>query len=106
MQATACLLCWGPMGDVFRALADPTRRAILHELNERNGQTLFEICGRLASKHRLASSRQAVSQHIEVLVDAGVVVTRREGRYKFHHLDRRPLDMIASEWLRGRKEDQ
>jgi DNA-binding transcriptional ArsR family regulator len=92
------------MGDVFKALGDSTRRAILHELNERNGQTLFEVCGRLASKHGLASSRQAVSQHIEVLVDAGLVVTRREGRYKFHHLDRRPLDMIAGEWLRGRKE--
>jgi DNA-binding transcriptional ArsR family regulator len=93
------------MGDVFKALADPTRRAILHELNERNGQTLFEICGRLATRHRLASSRQAVSQHIEVLVDAGLVVTRRDGRYKFHDLDRRPLDVIAGEWLRGRRED-
>lgn len=92
------------MGDVFKALADPTRRAILRELNDRNDQTLFELCGRLATRHRLAPSRQAVSQHIEVLVDARLVVTRREGRYKFHHLDRRPLDLIAGEWLRGRKE--
>ena len=94
------------MGDVFKAMADPTRRAIVHELSERNDQTLFEICARLASRHRLASSRQAVSQHIEVLVDAGLVVTRREGRYKFHHLDPRPLDRIAGEWLRRRQEDR
>ena len=94
------------MGDVFKALADPTRRAILAGLNDRNDQTLFEICARLAANHGLASSRQAVSQHIEVLVDAGLVVTRREGRYKFHHLDPRPLDRIATEWLRRRQEDQ
>jgi DNA-binding transcriptional ArsR family regulator len=94
------------MGDVFKALADPTRRAILEELNERDDQTLFEICSRLATRHRLASSRQAVSQHIDILVDAGLVVTRREGRYKFHHLDPRPLDRIATEWLRQRQEDE
>ena len=46
------------MGDVFKALADPTRRTILDELSERGSQTLFEICSRLATKHRLASSRQ------------------------------------------------
>ena len=48
------------MGDVFKALADPTRRRILDELTERNGQTLFEICSRLATKHQLSSSRQAI----------------------------------------------
>ncbi|MCC6237523.1 MAG: helix-turn-helix transcriptional regulator, partial [Dehalococcoidia bacterium] len=48
--------------DLFRALADPTRRAILDELTERDGQTLFEICGRLTMRHQLGSSRQAVSQ--------------------------------------------
>jgi DNA-binding transcriptional ArsR family regulator len=93
------------MGDVFKALADPTRRAILEELNERNDQTLFEICSRLATRHHLTSSRQAVSQHIDVLVNAGLVVTRPEGRYKFHHLDPRPLDRIATEWLQRRKEN-
>lgn len=94
------------MGDVFKALADPTRRAIVAELSDRNDQTLFEICARLASRHRLASSRQAVSQHIEILVDAGLVSTRREGRFKFHQLNPRPLDRIATEWLRRRQEDQ
>ena len=51
------------MGDIFKALADPTRRTILDELTERDGQTLFEICVRLTSRHQLSLTRQAVSQH-------------------------------------------
>jgi DNA-binding transcriptional ArsR family regulator len=86
------------VGDVFKALADPTRRAILDELQERNGQTLFEICVRLISKHGLGSTRQAVSQHLDVLEAAGLVVTRREGRYKFHDLDTTPLREITERW--------
>jgi len=88
------------MGDVYQALADPTRRKILDELAGRDGQTLFEICSRLAMKHGLTSSRQAISQHLDVLEAAGLIVTRREGRYKFHHLDTRPLERIADRWLR------
>jgi DNA-binding transcriptional ArsR family regulator len=86
------------VGDVFKALADPTRRAILDELQERSGQTLFELCTRLLSRHGLGSSRQAVSQHLDVLEDAGLVRTRREGRYKFHDLDTSPLRTIAERW--------
>ncbi len=86
------------MGDVFKALADPTRRAILDELQERTGQTLFELCTRLISKHGLSSSRQAVSQHLDVLEAAGLVRTRREGRYKFHDLDTSPLRTITDRW--------
>ena len=93
------------MGDVFKALADPTRRKILDELAERNGQTLFELCARLATKHQLGSSRQAISQHLAVLEDAGLIETRREGRYKFHDLDTRPLERIADRWReRGQSE--
>lgn len=87
------------MGDVYKALADPTRRKILDELTERNGQTLFELCARLATKHQLGSSRQAISQHLDVLEDAGLVRSRREGRYKFHDLDTEPLERIAGRWL-------
>ncbi len=86
------------MSDVFKALADPTRRAILDELVERDGQTLFEICSRLAVKHGLTSSRQAISQHLEVLEAAGLVNTARQGRYKFHHIDTRPLREIVRRW--------
>ena len=85
-------------GDVFKALADPTRRKILDELAERDGQTLFEICARLAMKYQLGSSRQAISQHLEVLIGAGLVTSRREGRYKFHHLDTRPLQRLTDRW--------
>jgi DNA-binding transcriptional ArsR family regulator len=85
-------------GDVYKAISDPTRRAILDELVEKDGQSLFEICTRLTMKHGLASSRQGVSQHLDVLEQAGLVVVRRDGRYKFHHLDTRPLGAIAARW--------
>jgi DNA-binding transcriptional ArsR family regulator len=87
------------VGDVFLAIAAPARRAILDELRERDGQTLFELCTRLTMKHGLGLSRQAVSQHLEVLESAGLVSSRREGRYKFHHLDTRPLQAIAERWM-------
>lgn len=85
-------------GDLYQAIADPTRRAILDELQERDGQSLFEICSRLVMRHGLSSSRQAVTQHLDVLAAAGLVSVRREGRYRFHHLDTRPLEAIARRW--------
>ena len=90
------------VGDVFKALADPTRRTILDELTERDGQTLFEICSRLTTKHGLGSTRQAISQHIDVLEDAGLLTTRRKGRYKFHHIDPTPLRTIVQRWPTGK----
>jgi DNA-binding transcriptional ArsR family regulator len=72
--------------------------AILDELHERDGQTLFELCSRLTMKHELGMSRQAISQHLDVLEAAGLVRSRREGRYKFHHLDTTPLQDIARRW--------
>jgi DNA-binding transcriptional ArsR family regulator len=91
------------MSDLFEALAAPARRAILDELCDRDGQTLFEICARLAMKHELALTRQAISQHLDVLEAAGLLRTRREGRYKYHHLDTTPLKAIAERWLAGKK---
>ncbi|WP_300010300.1 metalloregulator ArsR/SmtB family transcription factor [Pseudonocardia sp.] len=86
------------MDAVFKAIGDPTRRAILDELTDKSGQTLFEICSRLAMKHGLSSSRQAISQHLAVLEEAGLVHTRREGRYKFHDIDTTPLRSITERW--------
>jgi DNA-binding transcriptional ArsR family regulator len=86
------------VSDIFHALAAPARRAILDELQDRDGQTLYEICTRLVMKHDLEMSRQAVSQHLEVLESAGFVTTRRDGRYKFHYLDTAPLRAIVERW--------
>ena len=94
------------MGDVFKALADPTRRTILDELAERDGQTLFELCSRLAGRHGLASTRQAISQHLAVLEEAGLVATRKEGRYKFHDLRTGPLERLADRWLGSRRTEE
>ena len=90
--------------DLFKAIGDATRRTILDELTDKDGQTLFEICGRLTMKHGLASSRQAISQHLAVLEQAGLVHTRRQGRYKFHQIDTRPLRSIVERWLIDREE--
>lgn len=86
------------MNDVYRAIGDPVRRTILDELTERDPQTLFELCGRLTMKHGLSLSRQAVSQHLEVLQAAGLVTTLKEGRYKYHWIDTTPLQAIADRW--------
>ena len=86
------------VGDVFKALSDPTRRAILDELRARDGQTLFELCVRLINNHGSSSTRQAISQHLDVLEAAGLVETRRDGRYKFHHLNAAPLQELARRW--------
>jgi DNA-binding transcriptional ArsR family regulator len=95
------------VGDVFKALADETRRILLDELAERDEQTLFELCGRLAMKHQLSMTRQAVSQHLDLLEEAGLVRTVRRGRYKLHYLDTSPLDQITQRWpARPAKEQQ
>ncbi len=86
------------VSDVFQALSAPARRAILDELVDRDGQTLFELCTRLTMRHQIDLTRQAISQHLDVLEAAGLVVTRREGRYKYHHLDVGPLQGIVDRW--------
>lgn len=84
--------------DVFPALAAPTRRQIIDELTERNGQTLFELCGHLIMRHGVSSSRQGISQHLDALERAGLVITRRGGRYRFHELDLGPLRCRLKRW--------
>lgn len=95
----------GAMSDVYQAIADPTRRAILDELIEQDRQSLFELCGRLTMKHGLTSSRQAISQHLDVLEAAGLVIAVKEGRYKFHSIDTTPLRAIADRWQQHGRED-
>jgi len=86
------------MSDIFEALAAPPRRAILDELRDRDGQALFELCTRLTMKHGFSLTRQAISQHLEVLEAAGLVISKREGRCKFHYLDTTPLAAIEERW--------
>ena len=91
------------VADVFECLAAPARRAILDELHDRDGQTLFELCARLTMKHSLALTRQAISQHLDVLESAGLVTAKREGRYKFHFLNTDPLKTIVDRWLKAKR---
>jgi DNA-binding transcriptional ArsR family regulator len=86
------------VSNIYEALAVSTRRTILDALYEKNGQTLFELCNRLVMKYELGLSRQAISQHLAVLKSAGLVTSRREGRYKFHYIDVTPLKGIAERW--------
>jgi len=81
----------------------PARRAILDELVERDGQTLFELCARLAMRHQLGLTRQAISQHLDVLEAAGLVTSVRKGKYKLHHLHTEPLKEIVERWIAPRR---
>src|SRR4051812_34278201 len=79
--------------EVFRALADPSRRQLLDRLNERNGQTLRELCS------GLGMARQSVSKHLAVLEGANLVTTVRRGRDKLHFLNAAPINEIAERWV-------
>jgi DNA-binding transcriptional ArsR family regulator/uncharacterized protein YndB with AHSA1/START domain len=81
------------MDEVFKALADPSRRALLDSLNARNGQTLRELCA------GLDMARQSVSKHLAVLEEAGLVATVRHGREKWHYLNAAPVHEIAHRWI-------
>lgn len=84
---------------VFRALADPTRRLIIDELGERDGQTLFSLCVALIERHGIGITRQAISKHLAMLEEAGIVITSWQGRTKLHCLDREPLRRAGHGWL-------
>jgi uncharacterized protein YndB with AHSA1/START domain/DNA-binding transcriptional ArsR family regulator len=81
------------MDDVFRALADPSRRLLLDRLNERNGQTLRELCA------GLEMARQSVSKHLAVLEAANLVTTVRRGREKLHYLNAAPINEMSDRWI-------
>src|SRR5262252_34186 len=94
MQVDTCILSGVDDDDaVFRALADPTRRALLDRLRERNGQTLGELCG------PLAMARQSATQHLGVLEAANLISTVRRGREKLHYINPVPLWDITARWI-------
>jgi DNA-binding transcriptional ArsR family regulator len=81
------------MDEVFRALADASRRELLDRLRADNGQTLNELCA------RLAMTRQAVSKHLGILEEANLVATVKRGREKLHYLNPLPIHDIAERWI-------
>jgi uncharacterized protein YndB with AHSA1/START domain/DNA-binding transcriptional ArsR family regulator len=88
------------MDEVFRALADPSRRLLLDSLNARNGQTLRELCS------GLDMARQSVSKHLAVLEAANLVSTVRRGREKHHYLNAAPINEIAERWITRYEQDR
>src|SRR3954451_21393679 len=81
------------MDEVFRALADPTRRSLLDELFKNDGQTLSAL------EERLPMTRFGVMKHLKLLENAGLVVTRRSGREKLHFLNPIPIRLIHDRWV-------
>jgi DNA-binding transcriptional ArsR family regulator/uncharacterized protein YndB with AHSA1/START domain len=81
------------MDDVFKALADPTRRRLLDSLNTRNGQNLSDLC------RGMDMARQSVTKHLEILEAADLVITVRRGRERLHYLNAAPINDIADRWI-------
>ncbi len=79
--------------DVFKALADPTRRRLLDELFELDGQTLSAL------EQRLPMTRFGVAKHLKVLEEAGLVTTQRRGREKLHFLNPVPIREVHDRWV-------
>jgi len=82
------------MDEVFKALADASRRSLLDRLHARNGQTLNELC------EGLAMTRQSVTKHLGILEEANLVTTYRQGREKLHYLNPVPIHQIGERWIR------
>ena len=79
--------------EVFKALADPSRRLLLDSLNDNDGQSLRQLCS------GLSMARQSVSKHLAVLEAANLVTTQRQGREKLHYLNPEPINAIADRWI-------
>src|SRR6201998_1408046 len=82
------------MDEVFKALADASRRSLLDRLHARNGQTLNELC------EGLAMTRQAVTKHLAVLETANLVTTFRDGPGELHYLNPVPIHQIGERWIK------
>jgi DNA-binding transcriptional ArsR family regulator len=88
------------MDEVFKALADASRRSLLDRLHARNGQTLNELCD------GLDMTRQAVTKHLAILETANLVTTIRHGREKLHYLNPVPIHEIGERWIRKFERDR
>jgi len=88
------------MDEVFKALADASRRALLDRLHARNGQTLSELCD------GLDMTRQAVTKHLAILEAANLVATIRHGREKLHYRNPVPVHQIGERWIRKFERDK
>ncbi len=86
------------MADIYEALATEARRKLLDVLCQRDGQSQFEIRVRLLTEHGITLTRQAVSQHLDVLEEVGLVSTSKQGRCKLHFVDLTPLEEIGRRW--------
>ena len=85
--------CVSPIDAVFKALADPSRRALLDQLHQNNGQTLNQLC------RHLHITRQGITKHLGLLIKAGLVVPLWRGREKRHYLNPAPLKEISERWI-------
>ena len=88
------------MDEVFKALADASRRALLDRLHARNGQSLSDLCD------GLAMTRQAVTKHLAILEAANLVATIRHGREKLHYLNPVPIHQIGERWIKKFERDK
>lgn len=88
------------MDEVFKALADASRRSLLDRLHARNGQTLNELCD------GLDMTRQAVAKHLAILEEANLVGTIRQGREKLHYLNPVPIHQIGERWIKKFERDR
>ncbi|MBN8978861.1 MAG: helix-turn-helix transcriptional regulator [Rhizobiales bacterium] len=88
------------MDEVFKALADASRRALLDRLHARNGQTLSDLCD------GLDMTRQAVTKHLAILEAANLVATIRHGREKLHYLNPVPIHQIGERWIKKFERDK
>lgn len=84
---------------IFKALADSSRRLILDELSESNELTLYELTARLIMKHNLNISRQAIAKHLAVLDEAGLVKSKRNGKYRVLIFNNEPLKNLTERWV-------
>ena len=86
--------------NLFKALANPIRRLMMDELSDRNEQTFYELCTRLIMKHNINISRQAFARHLELLEQAGLVTSKKKGKYRVIYFNQEPIENLSGRWLK------